>query len=550
MKLLNCEVHNFGSYKHLEFDFADKGLSLVYGPTGTGKSSLCDTAIWVLFGQTAKNGNVDEVRSWQAAEEPTTGNIKIELKDKILTVFRIRGKSTENDLYWIEYPADFTKAFLSQQMRGKDINETQKLLNQRLGVDANLYLSAAYFCEFSPTGSFFVAKAKDRRELFETIADLEFPALLSERFTAVKKDLKKQVAEQASKKDKSQASVQFLKDRLDANKLQIKKWAVEHQVEKCLLQRNYDDFEAHKERDIKELSDKIYRRSTSIKPESYFKQEKDKINTKLAAIKTRCNECGAPKESKEYQALKVAADDIAAAEYDNKVLLALIKSDKAQLDRTAAFENNYGAQLERTKDKANPFVPIDEELTIELDIGKLSEEQHQLELDKLTKTLAYADKLYDLSSVLRAELLKKSIKEIETATNVYLETFFDSELRVSFTIDDNDELQIAICKSGYDCVYRQLSKGQRGLLKLCFSVSVMAASANKAGVHFDNLFLDEALDGLDESLKVKAFSLFEHLAKDKSSIFLVEHSQEFQQLFTNKYKVSLNGDFSGIEHEE
>lgn len=36
MKLLKAEVHNFGSYKDLEFDFNDLGLALIHGATGSG----------------------------------------------------------------------------------------------------------------------------------------------------------------------------------------------------------------------------------------------------------------------------------------------------------------------------------------------------------------------------------------------------------------------------------------------------------------------------------------------------------------------------------
>ena len=54
MQLLSIDLSNFGSYEKLEFDFTDLGLSLVSGPTGSGKSTLQDGPYWVMFGELLK----------------------------------------------------------------------------------------------------------------------------------------------------------------------------------------------------------------------------------------------------------------------------------------------------------------------------------------------------------------------------------------------------------------------------------------------------------------------------------------------------------------
>jgi DNA repair exonuclease SbcCD ATPase subunit len=73
MRILSCQAQNFGSYKELNLDLADIGLSLVYGRTGSGKSTLPDVVAWTLFGTTAKDGAADDVRSWQAGSEAYRG---------------------------------------------------------------------------------------------------------------------------------------------------------------------------------------------------------------------------------------------------------------------------------------------------------------------------------------------------------------------------------------------------------------------------------------------------------------------------------------------
>jgi len=156
------------------------------------------------------------------------------------------------------------------------------------------------------------------------------------------------------------------------------------------------------------------------------------------------------------------------------------------------------------------------------------------------------DQLYDLSFKLRGELLRQSIKHVEVNTNRLLETYFDSALRVSFELSKLDDLNVTIAKNGNECSYRQLSKGQRGLLKLCFSISIMEIAANKAGLKFETLFFDEALDGLDTELKLKAYNLFAELEKSHSSVLVIDHNSELQSLFTKQYHVKLVNEESEI----
>lgn len=152
--------------------------------------------------------------------------------------------------------------------------------------------------------------------------------------------------------------------------------------------------------------------------------------------------------------------------------------------------------------------------------------------------------LEDTTLIFRGEVIKKSILEVQDITNKYLEKFFDSELRIALTVEDEDSVDLAITKSGHQCVYSQLSKGQRGLLKLTFSVAVMNAASNKASMHFENIFLDEALDGLDPDLKVKAFNLLSELETKHKSVMVIDHSTEFKSMFERRYEALLAGDNS------
>jgi DNA repair exonuclease SbcCD ATPase subunit len=564
MRVLNVMVENFGSYPAFSMDQAALGLALIYGPTGSGKSTIQDMVCWVLYGLTAKDGNVDEVRSWQAGGAPTKGTVNVELPGGTISVTRIRGKQSENDLYWTEAaaPDDFK--------RGKDLAETQRLLGGRLGCSAELYLTGAYYHEFSATGQFFNAKAKDRRALFERIANLELPVLLAARASDARKSAKSDLGAadtarakasgrceqlRSSHADAVQAATQWEARRTDAVadlRARSQGFDLEKSSRVQALQTRSDRWAADHNAQLEALCGKIEAMQDVLRPEEEFDAKAEKARTS-----SRCSSCGALPEK--------ATDAIAKimeAKAKNSRTAEKIEDSKAQLSRLLEEENPYLAQIEQAEAAINPYDAQAEAkereanpFTSQLSKLKADAETAQAKLTEAERTYASLEhrvasltRLYDLSFQLRGELLKKAVMEIEESTNRYLETYFDAELRVAFTLD-GDDLEVSIQKSGYDCVYRQLSKGQRGLLKLAFVVSVMKAAANSAGVHFGQLYFDEALDGLDSELKVRAFSLFEELSMDHESVLLIDHSTELQTMFARRYRIQLNGDVSTMDEE-
>ena len=106
--------------------------------------------------------------------------------------------------------------------------------------------------------------------------------------------------------------------------------------------------------------------------------------------------------------------------------------------------------------------------------------------------------------------------------------------------------EVSIQKDGNEASFTQLSKGQRQILKLAFGCAVMKGVSNHKGIHFDQIFFDEALDGLDETMKSRAFHLLEELSIDHESVFVVEHSESLKSMFSNSYKVSLDNGESNI----
>jgi len=579
MKFGYCKATNFGSYPNIEFNLnKSPGLNLIYGKTGSGKSMLVDIPCWILFGITAKNGSVDEVRSWLNPDMPTSGILEVDLQNGKIFVTRIRGKQGQNDLYWMESDSDL------RHHRGKDLNDTQKLLSARLGVDSTLYLSASYFCDFSPSGQFFSAKASSRRELFEKIANLDLAISIGFKSTENRKSLNKLLDAVEDKLIVQKSRVdQFQTSLLDLEK-QAFQW--DEKLEKIQTDLNSKLNIAKKkseeipgiQAEMTDISEQIadinwrtpaYKKAQQdlAESKSSFKIWSDEHNRLSKLDHDVCPTCLSDQKDNinKHMRMQELEHKIKTSKHDVERLedaitrfedlfhqSSLLNKEWCVLnekERAIKTElSNAKKELASLSDE-NPFIGMIEANSINLEKAEKILESLDIEEDYLVKQIARLNKLIDLSSQLRGALLQKAVSDIQNNTNSLLEKYFDAELRVNLTLEGSDSLDVVIQKSGYSCVFRQLSKGQRQLLKLCFAVSVMKASSNSAGIHFDNLFFDEALDGLDDDLKVKAFDLFSELSMNHQSILMIDHAPSFQNLFENKYHVTIEGDVSSIEHE-
>lgn len=515
MKLLKVEVENFGSYKHLELDLENIGLTLIHGKTGSGKSTIPDMACWILFGVTAKGGSVDDVRSWQAPDEATKGTASIETQIGTYKITRIRGKAGQNDLYWQKLEETYV-------YRGKDLLDSQKLLQETLGVSYDLYVTGSYFHEFSDTGSFFLRNNKSKRDVLERVANVDLSIALAMAASNERKIVKEHLETSYMNLGVCKTHILKLISLINNTEKRLEEFH-EKQEQKSF------QFEEKRRKELATIAATVVNLTQNLIDPIELEKQYEELNNN-----NQCKSCGQLVKLQELNDIK------------QKILtIRRIKADlinlKKEHQRWSTEINPYSNQDE------NPFIEQLTDLQQEAAVQQQELDGYECEHQDLSKSLAALNLLYDLSFELRGQLLQRAVQEIQEETNRYLETYFDSEIRIAFELKDADSLDVTIHKNGYECNYKQLSKGQRGLLKLCFVVSVMSAASNNAGVHFDNLWFDEALDGLDSDLKIKAFDLLQELSTKHGSIMVIEHDNEFQNLFDNKYCVIIEGDISNIE---
>ena len=470
MRVTGIHLQNFGSYEELTFDFTNQGLTLIQGPTGAGKSTILDAISWILYGKTAKGGSVDEVLSWPG-DKVTVGCLSMEPN---LSVMRRRGrKAKDNDLvFCTEY---------GQDIRGKDLSDTQRLLNKQLGVDHEAYLSGAYFHEFSQTAQFFTTTARNRREICEQIVDLTLAVRLQVRTKELNDNNDEELDKTQQERKELKQKISLLTNLQQTENTKAERWETQHKSTVQYVTQQAKKFEDSRER----------------------------------IIKNECPSCGT-----------------------------VLAKPKKVLDKS---ENPHLLRLEELKSEINPHSGTVKDYSTDIEVAEICLGVLDSKFKHHGVKQADFDILQEVLQTFRSTLIQNSINQLQDTTNRFLADYFDAEIQVEFESQENDKLEALIQKDGHSCSFTQLSKGQRQLLKLCFAVSVMQAVSDHKGVKFAQIFFDEALSGLDDTMKTKAFKMLESLQQSYESIFVIDHSEGLKTLFSNRYNVSLVNGKSEIQ---
>jgi len=476
MKILSVHLENFGSYETLDFDFRNQGLTLITGQTGSGKSTLMDAVPWILWGKTSKGGLADEVTSWPG-NKVTQGSVLLETHFGTFNIVRIRGKG-RNDLYFekktILHLTDKTWGN-SLVARGKDLIDTQRLINETLVLNLDLYLSGSYFHEFSQTAQFFTTIAKNRRAICEQVVDLSLPTKLQDKLSAESKATRTEEDEININIKEISAAITSLKLMQAKELTRYDDWERSHKSEIAMLNKRISDFDITKNQSIRTMNGK-------------------------------CPTCGKPTDT--YHKVETPV-------------------------------NPYKAALEMALQKTNPHTGAAKDYSEQIAENEYLLVQLNNKQRQALDTLANLELLQDLTSELRSVLISNTILQIEEDANNILSEYFDGELRILLDITIADKLDVSVTKDGNKCSYTQLSKGQRQLLKLSFGIAVMKAVSNNSGVNFTTLWFDEALDGMDDRFKMKAVKLLEELTTEYENVFFVEHSETVKAVINNRYQVTL-----------
>jgi len=208
----SIRANNFLSWEKLIFNVKD-GVTLIDGfnrddqtSEGSGKSAVLNALCWGLYGKIPKDANVDDVI--KSGEKGCS--TLIELED--IAIIRTRNK---NELY-------IQPIGTTDKVKGKDVRETQKMIEEIIGMSFDTFCQTVYFAQNYPK-KFITATQEDKGKILSEVQDLQiFDKARKEVMTLIKAEdknitaLTMQHQEKSLKREASEEAVTQLE--LQANR--------------------------------------------------------------------------------------------------------------------------------------------------------------------------------------------------------------------------------------------------------------------------------------------------------------------------------------------
>ena len=251
MRIINAKGENFLSYKEFNYDYTAQGLTLIEGydedldvNTGAGKSTFLDIICYGLFGATSKKLKADDVINWHSKKNLSV-QLTFEDSGQRYVVHRYRKhKEHENDFY-IEYNGE--------KMRGKDARETQKMLEEIIGLSMEIFTKSVYFGQFDEVDKFLSATDKQKKELIGTICDL---SSYDDMFDAVKEKIKGNdeiIADLMTKRSPEQTKLDLFEAQVRGGEDSLKSWDSKNAENILVVKSNILEWDKDKKSSIKKL---------------------------------------------------------------------------------------------------------------------------------------------------------------------------------------------------------------------------------------------------------------------------------------------------------
>ena len=411
MRPLNLKLTGFGPYAgYTEIDFeklGEKGLYLITGDTGAGKTTIFDAICYVLYGEASgQNRDVSMLRSKYAMPEtPTEVEMIFEHAGKQYTI-----KRNPEYLRPAKRGEGFTPESANAELHFPDgrvitkKNDVTKAITQLLGINKDQFSQISMIAQ----GDFLkllLADTVERIKIFRELFHTNYYQTLQIRLDAKRKEVSGQVADEKKSIDQYVEGIQVDKDdvlSIDVTKAKAGEMTTE---------------------DVLQLLDKLLEQDISAK-DSYEK-ELQKIDKELAEINTKIGIATKIKESKdqiEAARKQLIEERPLLKEYENNMKEAeMALKEKPELEKKA---NKIDNDLSRYDDADKLITDIKTlQNEIENKSSQLREKENEKEKNNTEQDKIKTELLSIKDSGIELEKLKSDKAKLENDIKVIDEIF-------------------------------------------------------------------------------------------------------------------------------
>lgn len=544
----NIIIEGFCSIPYLELNLGSKGITVIRGATGEGKTTILSALVWGAYGKNLKGKS--DVNTWEKYRPKNYNGTKVEIyfgKDgkthKITRCLKYKGevngaKGKDRLIYEID----------AVEVSEKNKGEIQALINADLGMSYSLFMNSILFGQGMKR--LIQESSSYKKDLFEEIFELEYISkardIANGYYTEALREYNEISQKYSSSKEKKQ-SIQLMLDDLKKQANHVKN-DLSSRV-KVLEKKLSLLVKAKKENELKETvtyKNRIEQRIQEARDNQ--KELLNKIND--AKKKTRVS-------LEEFIGVIIKLLKRGDIKNSLKRLMEVKKSfgdierlqDKCS--KLADKISNYRDKLEELRDQEYEANKVQRDIDLtHVEIKKLLSEKRagvNLGLIKKYKTQlsTISDKLQSIESEMEEKRAKvdnykwvmddplgnRGIKAFlfESSLDILNETLESYSEVLGFSILFYVDIQgvkkdfnTQIIMDGIEVSYEELSGGQKTLVNIAMAFAMNEAMTKAKGINI--AFLDEVFENLSSEYVDLVIGLIRKIYKDKT-LYLISHQE-------------------------
>lgn len=544
----NIIIEGFCSIPYLELNLGSKGITVIRGATGEGKTTILSALVWGAYGKNLKGKS--DVNTWEKYKPKNYNGTKVEIyfgKDgkthKITRCLKYKGevngaKGKDRLIYEID----------AVEVSEKNKGEIQALINADLGMSYSLFMNSILFGQGMKR--LIQESSSYKKDLFEEIFELEYISkardIAKDYYTEALREYNEISQKYSSSKEKKQSIQRMLDDlKKQANHVKndlssrvkvlekklslLAKAKKENELKETVTYKNRIEQRIQEARDNqKELLNKINdaKKKTRVSLEEF-------IGVIIKLLKR-----GDIKNSlKRLMEVKKAFGDIERLQ------------DKCS--KLADKISNYRDKLEELRDQEYEANKVQRDIDLtHVEIKKLLSEKRagvNLGLIKKYKTQlsTISDKLQSIESEMEEKRAKvdnykwvmddplgnRGIKAFlfESSLDILNETLESYSEVLGFSILFYVDIQgvkkdfnTQIIMDGIEVSYEELSGGQKTLVNIAMAFAMNEVMTKAKGINI--AFLDEVFENLSSEYVDLVIGLIRKIYKDKT-LYLISHQE-------------------------
>lgn len=225
------------------------------------------------------------------------------------------------------------------------------------------------------------------------------------------------------------------------------------------------------------------------------------------------------------------------------------------ITRLANRKVSLSANIEKLEAEENPYVSLIDDLVRKNDLAKEEIQKVKILYDETEKQLKDLQDLREVFSNkgIKSYVFDTVVNELNTYVNSYLSRLFSGNVRVQFLSEKEDSkgvikqsLSTKLYVNNEEVSISSFSGGEERRIIFALNLALSNIISNRVQKKISIMLFDEAFDGLDFEGKRLCMELLSELIDSKDSIFVIDHSSEFQTMFDRTVKIEKRDGMSRI----